>query len=225
MKINNKLSFVLSLVSVLALTSCGPTTSPSIEEPTTSPDVSTPTNPTSRDDIVYPEGVIMDSYPSKALKVGDQMYDFTFSDVNNMERYLSTEVSSNHLVVLNFFASWCTPCQQEFPAMEETYRKYSDEITFIALTVEEKDTSAKLKKSFIDKYDITFTVGFDNCGEFFGEHFLWFDGNPEGYIPFTIMIDRYGTIVFKEYNSIPTLAGWEKHITKFIGDDYLPYGY
>ncbi len=39
-------------------------------------------------------------------------------------------------LLINFWATWCTPCQQELPILERLSKKYSDKITFVGVAVD-----------------------------------------------------------------------------------------
>ncbi len=74
------------------------------------------------------------------LKVGDTMPDFTVSLTDGTTATLSELLKENDLVVLNFFASWCKPCENEFPDMEKTYRANSDRMVIVSLSAYPDDT-------------------------------------------------------------------------------------
>jgi peroxiredoxin len=48
---------------------------------------------------------------------------------------------AHRFVYLNFFASWCTDCQEQFKKQEELFRKFKDKITFVSISIDE-DTNA-----------------------------------------------------------------------------------
>ena len=52
---------------------------------------------------------------------GQTMPDFTVPLTDNTNTSLSELLSENDLVVLNVFATWCGPCELEFPDMEKVY--------------------------------------------------------------------------------------------------------
>jgi peroxiredoxin len=67
------------------------------------------------------------------------------------------------VVWLNFFASWCPPCQQETPilrSLADTYRDRGLEV--IGVSVQE--TTAADVKAYADRYRLRYTIGFDGSG-------------------------------------------------------------
>ena len=48
--------------------------------------------------------------------------------------------------VINFWATWCVPCIQEFPEFEELNKKYSDKVEFLMVSDEEISKIEKFKE-------------------------------------------------------------------------------
>jgi thiol-disulfide isomerase/thioredoxin len=60
------------------------------------------------------------------------------------------EVTRGKVVLVDFWASWCEPCKQSFPVMEELHKRYAERgLVIIAVNVDENrpDMEAFLKKN------------------------------------------------------------------------------
>ncbi|MBT4128728.1 MAG: TlpA family protein disulfide reductase [Nitrospina sp.] len=122
--------------------------------------------------------------------------------------YESLESYRGEVVVLNFWATWCTPCRIEMPSFEKLYRRYRSEgVTVLAITLD-KNSENKIK-SFVDEYGLSFPILLDEKGEV--ERLY-----PSMTIPFTYIIDRQGRIVAR----VDGAKNWESSET-FEAIEYL----
>ncbi len=70
------------------------------------------------------------------------------------------------VVWVNFWASWCPPCQQETPILRQLDEKYGDVgLEIIGIAVQE--TSPDDIQAYADRYDLQYTIGFDTSGHIF----------------------------------------------------------
>ena len=86
--------------------------------------------------------------------------DFTVTDADGSEVHLSD--FEGKPVVLNFWASWCGPCQSEMPDFEEAYAKYGEEIHFVMVNATDGSReTVEDAKDFIAQSGYTFPVYYD----------------------------------------------------------------
>ncbi|MEA4832330.1 Thiol-disulfide oxidoreductase ResA [bioreactor metagenome] len=84
-------------------------------------------------------------------------------------------------IVLNFWASWCGPCQSEMPDMQKVYKNYSDSVVFLFVNltdgVRETEETASL---FITSNGYTFPVFYDVNSEALNAYYV--NSIPRTYI-------------------------------------------
>jgi thiol-disulfide isomerase/thioredoxin len=67
------------------------------------------------------------------------------------------------VVWLNFWASWCPPCQQETPILRELSERYRDRgLEIVGISVQE--TSPDDVRAYADRYQLPYAIGFDGSG-------------------------------------------------------------
>ena len=91
-----------------------------------------------------------------------------------------------HVVVLNFWASWCTPCKEEAPVLQAGWEKWRDRgVRFVGIDAQDLRTDAR---RFLDRYDVTYPSVYDGKGWTRGRFGI--TGFPE-----TFFVDRQGRLV------------------------------
>jgi cytochrome c biogenesis protein CcmG, thiol:disulfide interchange protein DsbE len=86
---------------------------------------------------------------------------FTLSSVIPGSPGISSAAFEKRAVVLNFWASWCPPCQAEMPTFQAAHRALGNQVTFIG--VDEQDSRASAI-AFLRHVGVTYANGFDGDG-------------------------------------------------------------
>jgi cytochrome c biogenesis protein CcmG/thiol:disulfide interchange protein DsbE len=90
-------------------------------------------------------------------------------------------------VLINFWASWCIPCEDEAAVLEQASRQYRDRVTFIGVNVQDTEQNAR---DFLRRFGVTYPNGQDQSGAIAVEYGM--SGVPESYF-----VDRNGMLVRK----------------------------
>jgi cytochrome c biogenesis protein CcmG/thiol:disulfide interchange protein DsbE len=100
---------------------------------------------------------------------------------------LSLEDYRGQAVLVNLWASWCGPCRAEMPAMEKIYQDLQDQgFVVLAVNATHQDSEGAAL-GFIDDYNLTFPVLFDEDGRVSQAYRLQA-------LPSSYFIDRHGII-------------------------------
>ena len=83
---------------------------------------------------------------------------FTLGVLGHPGRQLSLQSMAGRPVIVNFFASWCAPCQKETPLIARFYRSRQAHVAIIGVDV--NDSAAKAM-AFVRKSGVTYPVAVD----------------------------------------------------------------
>lgn len=105
-------------------------------------------------------------------------------------------------ILMNIWASWCSPCRDESPALEKFSRRWGNEVTVLGIDTRDITSDAL---AFIREFDLTFPQLRDPTGEYSDE--LGTTGVPESFL-----IDPEGRLAsrlrgpFRDYRDIERFA-------------------
>lgn len=109
-------------------------------------------------------------------------------EVASQEGKLNLKQFRGQVLYLDFWASWCAPCKQSFPWLNQMQEKYRAQgLHIVAINVDKNAEDAQL---FLQKTPAHFTIAFDPQGN-----------SPAAYnikgMPSSVLIDRDGQLLWK----------------------------
>ena len=125
--------------------------------------------------------------PAAAFERGERPMaeDFTL-DRMDADGKLRLSSLRGRVVVLNFWAAWCTPCRREAPRLEQSWRRYRGRrVVFVGVNTTDFTGDAR---RFVRRYNVTFPIVRDANGRVLARY----GGLP---IPWTYFVARDGRIV------------------------------
>ncbi|HZH62086.1 MAG TPA: TlpA disulfide reductase family protein [Metabacillus sp.] len=120
-----------------------------------------------------------------ALNVNEEASDFTLETNKNQTIHLQD--LKGKMVVLNFWTTWCTYCQEELAELQTFYEEKGDGVELIAVNLTASEQSKQGVLHFIDKSNIPFIVPMDVKGEVAKQYKIIG-------LPTTFIIDKKGKI-------------------------------
>ncbi len=144
----------------------------------------------------------------RPVVAGTAAIDFTLPDLKGSEKSLSE--TRGKVVFLNFWATWCKPCEDEMPAMQALYGRLKGQpFEMVAVSVDKPGFFIGLKRTvlslfgseastddsevvreFVQRHKLTFTVLHDRSGKVK-------DAYKTIGVPETFIIDQNGVIAEK----------------------------
>lgn len=127
------------------------------------------------------------------VEIGKKAPDFVLIDINGEKHRLSDYEGQG--VFLNFWATWCKPCEREMPYMNDQRQKYKDQgVEIIAVNVGESEVAVK---EFAKRHQLDFPIVLDREQQVTTAYGV----NP---LPITFLIDKSGNVVYVHRGEIPT---------------------
>lgn len=116
-------------------------------------------------------------------------YEFTLPDLDGNDVSIQKILDKSEIVMLSFWATWCTPCKEEMKKMAELYDKYKSQgFEYVAISVDNQKSVAKVK-AFITAQEYSFPVLLDTDKRVFEGY----SGKDE--MPYSVMLNKKKEII------------------------------
>lgn len=143
---------------------------------------------------------------SRELYIGDSAYDFTLKSESG--KNLRLDEQRGYLILVTFWASWCTHCQRQLESLIPLYDRYEKEgLKIWAVSIDDNPKEAHFQKR---QLQLPFTVLYDPERALMARYHV-------KDIPTAVLIDRDGRIqhVFEEHNN-DLVQGYEQAILSIL---------
>lgn len=125
---------------------------------------------------------------------GIQAPDFTLTALNGMAWNLAR--MRGNVVLVNFWASWCEPCRQELPQLQQLYERHSDD-GLVVVGVSDEDPGKA--RQYLDEHGISYPSLHDDAGSVMQSYQV-------GAIPTSLIIGRDGQLLLRMEGYTPIKA-------------------
>ena len=140
--------------------------------------------------------------PVTSLNAASKAPDFTLKSKSGKNIRLSDY--RGEVVMINFWASWCGPCREEMPLLENLYKRYK-KLGFVIIGVNVEADSSKAN-SYLRDITVSFPILYDTKNEVSKKYNV-------NNMPTTVILDRNGNIRYTHYGYKP---GYEKKYKKEV---------
>jgi thiol-disulfide isomerase/thioredoxin len=131
------------------------------------------------------------------MEKGKPAPDFSFKTMDGTPIALSSYIGQKP-VVLDFWATWCGPCKEELPKLQEFYAANSDKVEIIAVTSEDPQAAGNIN-TVVGQLGLTFPIVHDPSGKISAMY-------PTRGIPYVIFIGRDGIVLDTALGYNPNIA-------------------
>jgi len=156
--------------------------------------------------FVFASVVMLLSGVANASPISGQAPNFTLK--SNTGKNLKLSEFRGQVVMINFWASWCAPCRQEMPLLEDLYKKYK-RLGFTILGVNVEENSAPARK-LLKNIRVSFPILFDTKNKVSKLYNV-------SAMPSTILVDRNGKMRFLHKGYKPGYeAEYQKQVRSLV---------
>ena len=139
-------------------------------------------------------GAFADNAPAVVFPSGESIFATTFSGLDGGS--ITPADFKGKPLVLNFWATWCPPCREEIPELVAIHNRYAVRgMVLIGVAVEEVGRVSEFVKANNMPYRIA-------IGREKGIWLLQTLGNKAAGLPYTVVLDRDGRIVFTKRGAL-----------------------
>jgi len=152
------------------------------------------------------------------------------SSISEVGKFNTTDIEGNayteklfedyELTLVNAFATWCSPCVEEMPYLDQLYKEMKDEgVNVVGIVMDTVDENGNIDENAIERAKllkeytgVTYPILIPDSGYLNGRV-----GNLQAF-PETFFVDRNGKIVGETYQGSAGLEEWREVVKKELSD-------
>ena len=115
------------------------------------------------------------------------LFEQPFKDAN--DRVVDLKPYRDHVLIVNFWATWCAPCIKEMPELSAMQIEFADQpVQFVGLAIDSQEKVRQFEKRLPQKYPLLVlgASGIELARQF---------GNSDGALPFTVVLNRNNQVI------------------------------
>jgi thiol-disulfide isomerase/thioredoxin len=122
-------------------------------------------------------------------------------DLEGLQKILQRYPKDTRPLLINFWATWCDGCREEFPDLVKIDNDYRGKVNFVSVTLDEITEINTAVPEFLKKMKAQMTVVLLNVKD--PEPAIHaVDATWDGALPATYLYDKDGKVVFKYFGAI-----------------------
>lgn len=121
-------------------------------------------------------------------QIGDRAPDFRLLRLSDGDSIRVRSAYTGHVTLVNIWATWCEPCQQEMPSLQRLYDTYRSR-GFRVAAVSIDDGATAPVRAFAAAHGLTFDILQDRSGNIE-------DAYQTVAVPESFLLDRHGRITY-----------------------------
>ena len=127
--------------------------------------------------------------------------------------------STGKVLLINFWATWCAPCVDEFPKLETMYRMYGHRaFDLVTVSINYPDEKAAVLAALTKQHATTSNLIFGSTDIY--SMMGAFEGEWNGAVPYTVLLSPSGEVIYRRQGAIDPLELKRTIIANIADDGY-----